>query len=46
VELLDEELPPPPQALLERIRGKDGILCLLTERIDAQVMDTAGRSLR
>ncbi len=40
------ELPPPREILLERVRGVDGLLCLLTDRIDAGVMDAAGRGLR
>jgi glyoxylate reductase len=27
--------------LIEAVRGKDGVICLLTDRIDAQVMDAA-----
>jgi len=46
VDLWDLELPPTPQTLLEHVRGKDGILCLLTERIDARVMDAAGTQLK
>ncbi len=46
VDLWDEELPPPRSVLLERVRGKDGLLCLLTERIDAEVMDAAGPGLK
>jgi len=33
-------------ALLERVVGVDAILCLLSETIDAQVMDAAGPCLR
>lgn len=40
------ELPPARRELLERVRGVDGILSLLTETIDAEVMDTAGPQLR
>jgi D-3-phosphoglycerate dehydrogenase len=29
--------------LLEKVKGKDGILCLLTDTIDKQVIDTADR---
>jgi glyoxylate reductase len=46
VDLWDEELPPPPQALLEHARGVEAILCLLTDRIDAEVMDAAGPQLK
>lgn len=46
VDLWTEELPPPYEVLLERVRGVDGLLCLLTDRIDAQLMDTAGPQLK
>jgi glyoxylate reductase len=32
--------------LLERVRGVDGLLCLLTDRIDGQLMDAAGPQLK
>jgi glyoxylate reductase len=41
VDLWDYETPPPYEILLKHIRDKDGLLCLLTDRIDAQLMDTA-----
>ncbi len=41
-----EELPPPHSVILERVKGVDGILSLLTDRIDAEVMDAAGSPLR
>ncbi len=41
-----EELPPGKEVLLERVRGVDGLLCLLTDRIDGQVMDAAGPGLK
>lgn len=40
------ELPPDRKALMERVKGVDGLLCLLTDRIDAGVMDAAGPGLR
>lgn len=46
VDLWTEELPPPYEVLLERVRGVDGLLCLLTDRIDGQLMDTAGPQLK
>ena len=46
VDLWDEELPPPRQALLEHVQGVKAILCLLTERIDAEVMDSASPQLK
>lgn len=41
-----EELPPPREVILERVRGMDGILSLLTDRIDAELMDAAGPDLK
>jgi glyoxylate reductase len=32
--------------LLEKVRGKDGILCLLTDTIDREVMEAAGPKLK
>jgi len=42
----DEEIPPPRETLLEQIAGRDGLLCLLTDPIDAEVMDAAGPQLK
>jgi glyoxylate reductase len=41
-EIWSDELPPSREALLKGIQGKDGLLCLLTDRIDAEVMEAAG----
>jgi glyoxylate reductase len=41
-----DEMPPPREELLQRVRGVDGLLCLLTERIDADLMDAAGAQLK
>lgn len=46
VDLWTEELPPPYEVLLERVRRVDGLLCLLTDRIDGQLMDAAGPQLK
>lgn len=46
IDLWQGELPPPYDILLQRIRGVDGFLCLLTDRIDAAVMDAAGSQLK
>lgn len=46
VDLWEGELPPPYDVILEKVRGIEGLLCLLTDRIDERVMDTAGPSLR
>ena len=32
----------PRLELLEQVKGKDGLFCLLTETIDAEVLDIAG----
>jgi glyoxylate reductase len=44
-ELWDRETPPPYEVLLEKVADKQGLLCLLTDRIDAEVMD-AGSDLK
>lgn len=41
-----ERMPPPYETLRERVRGVDGLLCLLTDRIDAGLMDAAGPQLK
>jgi glyoxylate reductase len=46
VDIWPEELPPGRETLLERVRGVDGLLSLLTDRIDGQVMDAAGPGLK
>jgi glyoxylate reductase len=44
-DLWDYETPPPYEVLLEKVKGKDGLLCLLTDRIDAALID-AGANLK
>jgi glyoxylate reductase len=46
VDVWPNELPPPRQVLLDKVSGTDGLLCLLTDRIDAEVMDAAGSGLK
>lgn len=41
-----EDMPPPYEVLLERTQGVDGILSLLTDRMDANLMDNAGKQLK
>ncbi len=41
-----DALPPPRDELLRRVAGCSGILSLLTDRIDAEVMDAAGEQLK
>jgi glyoxylate reductase len=41
VEIWDREIPPPYDLIVEKVRDKQGLFCLLTDRIDAALMDTA-----
>ena len=41
-----DELPPPREALLSAVEGCDGVLTLLTDRVDAELLDRAGPQLR
>ncbi|MCY4524991.1 MAG: D-glycerate dehydrogenase, partial [Anaerolineaceae bacterium] len=45
-EVWPERLPPAREVMLEKVRGVDGLLCLLTDRIDGDLMDAAGSQLR
>jgi len=45
-EIWQDELPPPHDEILARVRGMEGLLCLLTDRIDTEIMDAAGPGLR
>jgi len=45
VEVWSERQPPPYDVLLEKIEAIDGLLCLLTDRIDRQAIE-AGTSLK
>lgn len=42
----EEELPPPRELLLQRVQGVEGILSLLTDKMDGEVMDAAGPQLK
>jgi glyoxylate reductase len=42
----EDELPPPRDELLERVRGMDGVLSLLTDRVDDEFLDAAGPQLK
>ncbi len=42
-EVWEEELPPPRHVLMDKVRDVDGLLCLLTDKIDAPLMDAAPR---
>jgi glyoxylate reductase len=45
-EIWPDELPPSRQEILKRVRGVDGLLCLLTDQIDAGIMEAAGAGLK
>ena len=45
-EVWPDELPPPRPTLLEKVRGVEGLLCLLTDKVDAELMDAAGPQLK
>lgn len=40
------ELPPPRAELLARVAGCDGLVTMLTDRVDAELLDAAGPQLR
>ena len=42
----DEELPPPRERLLARAAGCDGLVTMLTDRVDAELLAAAGPQLR
>lgn len=46
VDLWTDELPPSREELMQRVHGMDGLLCLLTDKIDGEVMDAAGPQLK
>ncbi len=41
VTVWDEELPPTREVLLEKVRDVEGLLCLLTDKVDAELMSRA-----
>ena len=41
-----DELPPPRDELLAAVRGCDGVLTLLTDRVDDELLDAAGPQLK
>ena len=45
-DLWEDELPPPRDELLRRVAGVDGLLALLTDRVDDELLDAAGPALR
>ena len=46
MDLWEDDLPPPRDELLRRVAGVDGVLTLLTDRVDDEFLDAAGPGLR
>ncbi|MGH2356560.1 MAG: 2-hydroxyacid dehydrogenase [Candidatus Limnocylindria bacterium] len=46
MDLWQDELPPPRDELLRRVGGVDGVLTLLTDRVDDELLDAAGPQLK
>lgn len=46
VDLWEDELPPPRAELLRRVAGVDGLLSLLTDKVDDELLDAAGPQLK
>lgn len=42
VSLWDSDEPVPREELLKGVQGAHGLLCLLSDKIDAEVLDAAG----
>ena len=45
-DLWPDELPPPRDELLRRVTGVEGLLSLLTDRVDDELLDAAGPQLK
>lgn len=45
-EIWPDPLPPPRSTLLDKVRQCDGVVTLLTDKIDAELMDAAGPQLK
>ncbi|XP_072319531.1 glyoxylate reductase/hydroxypyruvate reductase [Eucyclogobius newberryi] len=41
-----DDLPVPRAELLQKVKSVDGLLCVLTEKIDAELLDAAGPNLK
>jgi glyoxylate reductase len=46
VQISEFSRPLAPEELLEKVKGIDGLLCLLTDRIDGDLMDAVGPQLK
>lgn len=46
IEVWPGPLPPPREVLLEKVKGCDGLLTMLSDKIDAELFDAAGPQLK
>jgi len=46
LEIWSDPLPPSYETLLQKVKGQDAVLCLLTDRIDANLMDAIGPQVK
>jgi glyoxylate reductase len=46
LDIFEGEAPISRDVLLERIKGKDGLLCLLSDKVDKEIVAAGGRSLK
>jgi len=46
LEIWPEPLPPSYETLLQKVKGLDALLCLLTDRIDSNLMDAIGPQVK
>ena len=46
IDVWRDPLPPPYETMIQNVRGVDALLCLLTDRIDAQLIDAAGPEIK
>jgi glyoxylate reductase len=46
VDVWEGEMPPPRDVLLQKVKGVHGLFCLITDRIDGDLLDAAGPQLR
>jgi glyoxylate reductase len=46
LDLWQGDFPPPRNTVLEHVAGADGLLCLITDTIDAELLDHAGPQLK
>jgi glyoxylate reductase len=45
-EIWPGDTPPPYDVLLEKVKGVDGLVCLLTDKINGELMDAAGDQIK